>query len=346
MKYYHSSTIFLRFSFPLTQFRSLQGKNLFIPQHWEHLATEAKVANASLTLTWSTSFHPVGPSLSFTPSLLTFPSKGGNLPLPWRLCSNLSSISPRSFPLSLSPSSLSSPLLFRTHDLPTPSNVRGHGYTRLCFLGAVQPAWKGPEAEGEGEEPVVNQNRRSSESPSHLFESVRGPARGFVPAKCAHLDIFPASRRVNNHRGADRLDQRPSVHDDDGDTRCGQSGSATRWVRSRVSRKPVDERYPVSIATFLRDIVPKNRYRAATKFRDATTRRRIIGSMDGYTRHLRLIFFDVFRDGIFMISRAMNICTGFLSWDSDSLTDLRAPCLFFFLLYTDEWESRASVTRY
>ena len=118
MKYYHSSTIFLRFSFPLTQFRSLQGKNLFIPQHWEHLATEAKVANASLTLTWSTSFHPVGPSLSFTPSLLTFPSKGGNLPLPWRLCSNLSSISPRSFPLSLSPSSLSSPLLFRTHDLP------------------------------------------------------------------------------------------------------------------------------------------------------------------------------------------------------------------------------------
>lgn len=101
MKYYHSSTIFLRFSFPLTQFRSLQGKNLFIPQHWEHLATEAKVANASLTLTWSTSFHPVGPSLSFTPSLLTFPSKGGNLPLPWRLCSNLSSISPRSFPLSL-----------------------------------------------------------------------------------------------------------------------------------------------------------------------------------------------------------------------------------------------------
>lgn len=211
MKYYHSSTIFLRFSFPLTQFRSLQGKNLFIPQHWEHLATEAKVANASLTLTWSTSFHPVGPSLSFTPSLLTFPSKGGNLPLPWRLCSNLSSISPRSFPLSLSPSSLSSPLLFRTHDLPTPSNVRGHGYTRLCFLGAVQPAWKGPEAEGEGEEPVVNQNRRSSESPSHLFESVQGPARGFVPAKCAHLDIFPASRRVNNHRGADRLDHRPSI---------------------------------------------------------------------------------------------------------------------------------------
>lgn len=35
--------------------------------------------------------------------------------------------------------------------------------------------WKGPEAEGEGEEPVVNQNRRSSESPSHLSETVRGP---------------------------------------------------------------------------------------------------------------------------------------------------------------------------
>jgi len=34
--------------------------------------------------------------------------------------------------------------------------------------------WKGPEAEGEGEEPVVNQNRRSTESPSHLFETVRG----------------------------------------------------------------------------------------------------------------------------------------------------------------------------
>ena len=35
--------------------------------------------------------------------------------------------------------------------------------------------WKGPEAEGEGEEPVVNQNRRSTESPSHLSETVRGP---------------------------------------------------------------------------------------------------------------------------------------------------------------------------
>lgn len=35
--------------------------------------------------------------------------------------------------------------------------------------------WKGPEGEGEGEEPVVNQNRRSSESPSHLFEFVRRP---------------------------------------------------------------------------------------------------------------------------------------------------------------------------
>lgn len=140
----------------------------------------------------------------------------------------------------------------------------------------------------------------------------------------------------------DSIIDHPSVHDDDGDTRCGQSGSATRWVRSRVSRKPVDERYPVSIATFLRDIVPKNRYRAATKFRDATTRRRIIGSMDGYTRHLRLIFFDVFRDGIFMISRAMNICTGFLSWDSDSLTDLRAPCLFFFFTL-HRWMRESSI---
>lgn len=34
--------------------------------------------------------------------------------------------------------------------------------------------WKGPEAEGGGEEPVVNQNRRSTESPSHLSETVRG----------------------------------------------------------------------------------------------------------------------------------------------------------------------------
>lgn len=193
------------------------------------------------------------------------------------------SISPASRALFSSLSLLNSPLLFYFEHTtyPTPSNVRRHGYTRLCFLGVVQPAWKGPEAEGEGEEPVVNQNRRSSESPSHLFESVRGPVRGFVPS--VHTSIFFRFLARNKHR-AGRFGHRSSIHDDDEDTRCGQSGLTTEVSRFRVAK--TGRRTLSHTATFLRDIVPKNRYRTGTKFRDAIMRRRIIGSMDGYRRYL------------------------------------------------------------
>lgn len=115
------------------------------------------------------------------------------------------------------------------------------------------------------------------------------------------------------------------------DTQRGESIS----YRAKTGRRTLSH-----TATFLRDIVPKNRYRAGTKFRDAIMRRRIIGSMDRDRRYLRLIFFDVFLPGIFMISRDEYAQFFFLSWDSDSLTDLRPPCLFFYRILDSTVEHR------
>lgn len=87
---------------------------------------------------------------------------------------------------------------------------------RVSLSLLLQRAWKGPEAEGEGEEPVVNQNRRSSESPSHLFESVRGPARGFVPI--VYTSTLSRYRRAATIAPIDRS----PTQDDEGDASRGQ----------------------------------------------------------------------------------------------------------------------------
>lgn len=52
--------------------------------------------------------------------------------------------------------------------------LRSRTFTRISFSASLEwpGRWKGPETEGEGEEPVVNQNRRSSESPAVTSSSL------------------------------------------------------------------------------------------------------------------------------------------------------------------------------
>ena len=208
---------------------------------------EANVANTSLTLTWSTSFHPVGPTKpDFVPSHPKIPFETCNLPFClWPLCwispaSGGPSVS-LSLSLSLSLSPFFSLCLFLLLSLPPlsfsiPNSLYfyltlGLTFTiqqRVSLSLLLQRAWKGPEAEGEGEEPVVNQNRRSSESPSHLFESVRGPARGFVTI--VYTSTFSRYRRAATIAPIDRS----PTQDDEGDASRGRGRLTGRWVDFRV----------------------------------------------------------------------------------------------------------------
>lgn len=205
----------------------------------EHLATEAKVANASLTLTWSTSFHPVGPSRSFTPSLRRFPSKGATCRCLASLLQSLQHLA-RSSPLSpsstLLSSSISNTRLIRLPLMFADTGIRVSVSLVLC------------SQHGRGQRPKEKEKNQSwtrTDGPQNLpvtSSSLYGDQCVDLSRACTPR-YFPASWRVTSIVPVDSVIDHLStmttrIHD------AGRVDWQQRWV-DFVSRKPVDERYPI-----------------------------------------------------------------------------------------------------